>query len=85
MTYSIYRMVGYYGRGKFIVGGFKNLNNAKDRCVEILRTYSPLRGKLEIVNSTTKKTVGWMYNEHAGEQGYFFEDLKGNFKLYKRW
>lgn len=85
MTYSIYTMFGYYMRDKFIVGGFKNINNAKDRCVEILRTYGPLRGKLEIVNSATKKPIGWMYNEYAGEQGYFFEDLKGSFKLYKRW
>lgn len=84
MTYSIYTMFGHYSRGKFIVGGFKNINNAKDRCVELIRhTSSNADVKLEIVNAKTKRPVGWMHNHHKGEKGYFFEDTDGNFKRYR--
>lgn len=85
MTYSIYTMFGYYETGRFLVGGFKTLNNAKERCVEILAHLWRQPGKLEIIDTKTKKAVGWMYNSYRGEMGYWFEDKDGNFKLYRRW
>lgn len=83
MSYSIYTMFGYYSRDKFIVGGFKNLSNAKARCADIIQQYSRHADvKLEIVNSNTKKAVGWMSNSYMGKIGIYWEDLNGKVTRY---
>lgn len=79
MSYSIYKLFGSYLRGKFMVGGFKSLKNAKERCAEIISHYPIVTiVDLEIWDTDAKRPVGWMHSDYKGEKGIFYEDRKGN-------
>lgn len=83
MTYSIYTMFGYYTRGKFVVGGFKTLAAAKERCADLIRHSSRhAQIKLEVCNAKSKNPVGWMSNSNMGEIGIFWEDKNGTITRY---
>lgn len=86
MTYSIYKLFGSYWQGKFIVGGFKTLPAAKERCADII-SHSSAAAKisLEIWDTKTKMPVGWVHSEYKGNKGIYYEDREGKYTRIRMW